>query len=161
MKRKLIELFNQALADEWLSYYCFWIGAKVMVGPMRDEIAKEMDEMATEKLKHAGILVDKIMELGGTPVLAPKDWHKTSNCIYEVPRDFSVKAILFQNIKREQCAVDAYKKLISFTKNKTSFESEILSDILEEEIEQKDHLINMVEHLEEKTCAQKNLKKDT
>ncbi len=155
MEKKLIELLNQSLADEWLSYYCFWIGAKVMVGPMRDEIAKELEEMATEELRHAGILVDKIIVLGGVPVLAPKDWHKISNCGYEAPADFSVKAILFQNIKNEQRAVDAYKKLISFAKGKTSFEHEIIANILEEEIEQKDYLINMVEHLEEKTSEGK------
>ena len=151
VSKKLIELLNQALADEWLSYYCFWIGAKVMVGQMRDEIAKELEEMATEELKHAGVLADKIIGLGGTPVLTPKDWHKIANCTYEAPKDFSVKSILFQNIKSKQRAVDAYKTLISFTKGKTSFNHEILSDILEEEIEQKDYLINMVEHLEEKT----------
>ncbi len=150
MEKKLIELLNQSLADEWLSYYCFWVGAKVMVGHMRDEIAKELEEMATEELKHAGILVDKIIGLGGTPVLAPKDWHKIANYSYESPKDFSVKSILFQNIKSKQSSVDAYKKLISFTKNRTSFENAILSDILEEEIEQKDYLINMVEHLEKK-----------
>jgi len=155
MEKKLIELLNQSLADEWLSYYCFWIGAKVMVGPMRDEIAKELEEMATEELRHAGILVEKVIELGGIPVLAPKDWHKISNCGYEAPADFSVKAILFQNIKNEQRAVDAYKKLISFAKGKTSFEHEIIANILEEEIEQKDYLINMVEHLEEKTSEGK------
>lgn len=160
MEKKLIDLLNQALADEWLSYYGFWIGAKVMVGQMRDEIAKELEEMTTEELKHAGILVDKIIGLGGTPVLAPKDWHKISNCGYEAPADFSVKAILFQNIKSKQRAVDAYKKLISFAKNKTSFGSEILSDILEEEIEQKDYLINMVEHLEAKETANKDVKKE-
>ena len=118
MKRKLIELLNQVLADEWLSYYCFWVGAKVMVGHMRDEIAKELEEMATEELKHAGILADKIIELGGTPVLTPKDWHKIANCSYEFPKDFSVKSILFQNIKSKQSSVDAYKELISFTKGK-------------------------------------------
>jgi bacterioferritin len=150
MEKKLIELLNQALADEWLSYYGFWIGAKVMVGQIRDEIAKELEEMATEELKHAGILVDKIIELGGAPVLAPKDWHKISNCDYEAPEDFSIRAILFQNIKREQKAVDAYKNLINFAKCKTSFECGVLSDILEEEMEQKDFLINMVEHLEKK-----------
>ncbi|MBU0533834.1 MAG: ferritin [Candidatus Omnitrophica bacterium] len=150
MERKLIELLNQALADEWLSYYCFWIGAKVMVGHMRDEIAKELEEMATEELKHAGILADKIIELGGTPVLTPKDWHKIANCSYEVPKDFSVKSILFQNIKSKQSAVDAYKELISFSKGKTSCNHESLANILEEEIEQKDYLINMVEHIAKK-----------
>jgi len=26
---KLIELLNKALADEWLAYYQYWVGAKV------------------------------------------------------------------------------------------------------------------------------------
>ncbi len=160
MERRFIELLNQAFADEWLSYYCFWIGAKVMVGPMRDEIAKEIAEMATEELRHAGILVDKIIELGGTPILAPKDWHKIANCGYEEPADFSVKAILFQGIKRKQSAVDAYKKLVSFMKSKTSFEHETIANILEEEIEQKDYLINIVEHLEAKETGNKDVKKE-
>jgi bacterioferritin len=160
MEKKLVELLNQILADEWLSYYCFWVGAKIMVGPMRDEIAKELEEMAAEELKHAGILVERIIELGGTPVLAPKDWHKISNCAYETPKDFSVRAILFQNIKREQCAVDAYKKFLSFAKGRTSLEHEVIANILEEEIEQKDHLISIVEHFEEKTAARETPKKE-
>ena len=37
---KLIEMLNKALADEWLAYYQYWVGAKVVKGPMREgEIA--------------------------------------------------------------------------------------------------------------------------
>lgn len=149
-KRKLVELLNKVLADEWLAYYRYWIGAKVMVGEMKESVAAELEEIATDELKHADMLVGRIIELGGTPILNSKDWHKRSNCGYEVLASLSVKAILFQNIKSEQCAIDVYKKLTNLTKSKDSASYEILVGILEEEIEQKDDLINILEHLEMK-----------
>jgi bacterioferritin len=147
-KKKLLELLNKALADEWLSYYKYWIGAKVIVGKMKEQVATELEEMATAELKHAGMLVDKIIKLAGTPILKPKDWCKTANCSYDVPKAFSIKTVLFQNIKSEQCTIDAYKKLVNITKRKKPTISELLKSILEEEIEHKDDLINMVEHME-------------
>ena len=154
-KKKLIELLNKALADEWLAYYRYWIGAKVIVGDMKEPVAAELEEMATDELKHADMLVGRIIRLGGTPILKPRDWHKMTNCSYEAPEDFSLKMILFQNIKSEQCLIDAYKKLVTLAKDKDAGTYEILVNILEEEIEQKDDLINILEHLEVKNSEQK------
>ncbi len=39
---QLIELLNKALADEWLAYYQYWIGAKVAKGPMRGAVVAEL-----------------------------------------------------------------------------------------------------------------------
>lgn len=44
--KKLIELLNKVLADEWLAYYQYWIGAKVVMGPMRGTVAGELMEHA-------------------------------------------------------------------------------------------------------------------
>jgi len=33
--KELVELFNRAIADEWLAYYQYWVGALVVKGPMR------------------------------------------------------------------------------------------------------------------------------
>ena len=33
----LIKVLNKALADEWLAYYQYWVGAKVAKGPMRGQ----------------------------------------------------------------------------------------------------------------------------
>ena len=35
---KLLEMLNAALSEEWLAYYQYWIGARLMEGPMRSEI---------------------------------------------------------------------------------------------------------------------------
>lgn len=149
-KKELIKSLNKALADEWLSYYRYWIGAKV-IEEDKDSIAAELGEMATAELKHAGILADQIVGTGETPILKPSDWQKMANWAYEIPKDFSPKSILFQNIKSKQCAVEVYKKLVNCTKHKDASLSGVLLNILEEEIEQKDDLINMMEHLEGKS----------
>ena len=73
---ELINLLNKALADEWLAYYQYWIGAKVVKGPMKDAVISELDLHATEELTHANLLVTRIVQLGGTPVLTPEDWTK-------------------------------------------------------------------------------------
>lgn len=39
---KLVEMLNAALAEEWLVYYQYWVGAKVMEGPMHSEIEPEL-----------------------------------------------------------------------------------------------------------------------
>ena len=31
---KVLELLNKAFADEWLAYYQYWLGSKVVAGPM-------------------------------------------------------------------------------------------------------------------------------
>ena len=37
---KLLTQLNKALADEWLAYYQYWVGAKVAVGRMRGIIPR-------------------------------------------------------------------------------------------------------------------------
>ena len=39
---ELLTLLNRAFADEWLAYYQYWLGAKVVKGPMKDAVAAEL-----------------------------------------------------------------------------------------------------------------------
>jgi len=34
--QQLLSLLNKAFADEWLAYYQYWLGAKVVKGPMKE-----------------------------------------------------------------------------------------------------------------------------
>lgn len=136
----LIETLNRALADEWLAYYQYWLGAKIVEGPLRDVAQKEFDEHATEELNHANMLIDRILQLGGTPVLKPTDWDKITNCGYETPTDPHIKKLLAQNIKGEQCAIDVYKKLVDMTRGKDDITYHIAFEILRDEIEHEDDL---------------------
>ena len=144
---KLLELLNKALADEWLAYYQYWVGAKIAVGPMRNAVAAELSEHAGEELGHAELLVERILQLGGTPILNPQDWFKLTNCGYEAPSDPSVERLLEQNIKGEQCAIRVYDELIGFVKDKDVITYNMVSKILEDEVKHEFELQSLLEDI--------------
>ena len=137
---KLVELLNKALADEWLAYYQYWIGAKVAAGPMRGAVTVELEEHAAEELGHALMLVERILTLGGTPLLSPQNWFEMTNCGYETPEDPYVGVLLEQNIEGEQCAIKVYKELMDFTEGIDPVTYEMALQIMMDEIEHEEDL---------------------
>ncbi|MCX8195183.1 MAG: ferritin-like domain-containing protein [Candidatus Micrarchaeota archaeon] len=132
---EIIKMLNKALADEWLAYYQYWVGALVVKGPMRPEVQAELSEHANEELGHAKMLAERIIQLGGTPILNPAEWMKNSNCGYDEPKDEHVLKVLEQNIKGEQCAIETYSnmlKKIMVEKDPITFH--LVRKILEDEV---------------------------
>lgn len=148
--KDLLENLNKALADEWLAYYQYWIGAQVVKGQMRDAIEKELLQHAEEELKHANMLVKRILQLGGVPLLDPQEWFKKTTCGYLAPKEFSQKEILAQNIKGERCAIGVYNNLLKKVKGKDEITYNMILDILEEEVEHEDDLEKLQEDLNSK-----------
>jgi bacterioferritin len=145
---KLLDLLNKALADEWLAYYQYWIGAKVVKGPMKDAVTAELTLHATEELSHAELLSTRIVQLGGTPVLSPDEWSKITNCGYDAPEDPYVEVILDQNIKGEQCAIHTYNKLMDITREADPVTYNIVLQIITDEVEHEEDLAALKEDLE-------------
>ncbi len=142
---KLVELLNKAYADEWLAYYQYWVGAKVVAGPMKEALIAELIQHAADELRHADMLTARIIQLGGTPILNPKDWYKFTQCGYEPPEDPYVRPVLEQNIKGEQCAIDVYKKLLETIKDKDPVTYNIVLQILQDEVEHEEDLQSLLE----------------
>ena len=144
----LLKLLNAAYASEWLAYYQYWLGAKLIKGPMKDAVAAELDLHATEELNHAQWLSGRIIQLGGTPILSPQEWAAVSPCTYESPSDPYVAKLLDQNIAGEQCAISAYKALMDVTKDKDMITYNLALKILEQEVEHEEDLQSLREDLE-------------
>jgi bacterioferritin len=145
---ELINLLNQSLSDEWLAYYQYWVGAKVVKGPMKDAVIAELTLHATEELGHAELLATRIIQLGGTPVLSPEEWSKLTNCGYDAPTDAYVEEILNQNIKGEQCAIKVYSELLDTTRVGDPVTYNIILTILSQEVEHEEDLSALKEDLE-------------
>ena len=145
---KLLNLLNKALADEWLAYYQYWIGAKVVKGPMKDAVIAELTIHATEELSHAELIVTRIVQLGGTPVLSPDKWLKITNCGYDAPEDPYVEVVLDQNIKGEQCAIRTYSELLDITREADPVTYNIILTIISQEVEHEEDLSALKEDLE-------------
>jgi len=132
---KLIQMLNEALSEEWLAYYQYWIGSRIMEGPMRSEIEPELLLHATQEFNHATLVVTRIIQLGGIPVLHPKDWFTLARCEYEAPTDPYVEVVLEQNLKGERCAIQRYKEIADFTNGKDHTTHQMATTILNEELE--------------------------
>jgi bacterioferritin len=145
---ELLGMLDRAYASEWLAYYQYWLGAKLIKGPMKDAVAAELTLHATEELNHATLLAGRIIQLGGTPVTDPKKWFDLTPCPYDAPDDPYVVALLDQNIAGEQCAISAYKQLMDATKDKDMVTYNLALTILEQEVEHEEDLQSLREDVD-------------
>jgi bacterioferritin len=137
---KLVGMLNAALSEEWLAYYQYWIGARLMEGPMRSEIEPELLLHADQELGHAVLVVNRIIQLGGTPVINPMDWPKHAGCAYAEPSDPYIEVILQQNLDGERCAIQRYQEIADFTNGKDHSTHQMAVQILNDELEHENDL---------------------
>jgi bacterioferritin len=144
---EIINRLNEALAEEWLAFYQYWIGARLMVGPMRGEIEPELLLHASQELNHAVLVVNRIIQLGGTPILTPEDWFKYARCKYAPPIDPYIEVILQQNLEAERCAIQRYQEIASLTNGKDFSTYQIAVTILNEELEHEEDIQSWIEDI--------------
>lgn len=137
---EIISLLNKAYADEWLAYYQYFIEAKVVKGIMKDAAITELTQHATDEMRHATMVADRILQLGGTPLLHPKDWFTHTNCGYDAPENFDVVAVLNDAIKGEQCAISTYSSIADLVKDKDIITYNMVNQILADEVEHEEDL---------------------
>ena len=148
--KELLKLLNKALADEWLAYYQYWACSKVAVGRMRGIIAGELAEHAKEELEHAEKLAERILQLGGTPLINPDQWKKEANCSYDEPSNPNTRKLVEQNIKGEQCAIGVYSSLLKLVEGKDPVTAHLVLEILEDEVEHEEDLEAILEDMKTK-----------
>jgi len=145
---RLLNLLNKALSDEWFAYYKYWLGAKVAKGPMKEAVMAELIQHSADELRHADMLAQRIIQLGGTPVESPKQWYELTNCGYDPPSDPYVRPLLEQNIKGEQCAIQVYNALLKETKDGDPVTYNMVLQILQDEVMHEEDLQALLEDLD-------------
>ena len=146
--KTLIGVLNKAYSDEWLAYYQYWIGAKVVKGPMKEAVIAELVQHAADELRHADMLAMRIIQLGGVPITSPKGWYDHTNCGYDGPEDPLVMKLLLQNVKGEQCAISVYNAMMNETKDSDPVTYNMALQILSDEVEHEEDLQALQEDIE-------------
>lgn len=140
----LIRVLNEAYAEEWLAYYQYWIGAKLVTGQFKKGVEEEFLEHAKEELEHADMLANRILQLGATPVINFDELSKLAKCKYESPVNEDSLSLVTQNLDSERCAIGRYQGIceICFGKDHETFRiaEYILKQELEHEQEMEDFL---------------------
>ncbi len=134
---KLLNLLVKNASAELTTYYYYTILRANLIG-LEGEGIKEIAETARiEDRNHFEALMPRIYELGGSLPNCMKEFHDLSACppanLPENPND--AKAILGILVQAERCAVYGYNKLCNMTIGKDHRTYELVSAILNEEIE--------------------------
>lgn len=132
---ELVRILNEAFAEEWLAYYQYWIAARIAAGQMRGSVVHEFKNHAKEEREHAEMLAERIIQLGGTPILNPDDWSKVAKCRYEVPNKDDTKALVDQVLSAERCAIGRYQGICDMCFGKDYETFRISEYILKQEID--------------------------
>lgn len=141
----IVKLLEQAFADEWLAYYQYWVGAKVVKGPMKESVIAELTQHAADELRHATMVADRLIQLGSSPLLHPDEWQKRTNCGYDAPLDAYVRKVIDQNIAGERCAISVYRKLMEVTREVDFITYNMVLQILQDEVEHEEDLQALAE----------------
>jgi len=143
----LIKTLRTAFADEWSAAYQYWVGAKIAKGLNRSAVVAELLQHFNEELTHANMIADRIIQLGGTPVMYPIEWSKIGGCKYDAIKSVMVDSILIENIKGEQCAIGFYNDLLKKVAGKDFLTYEMVTKILADEVMHEQDLMSLQEDL--------------
>ena len=112
---ELIKLLNKALAEEELASYQYWIAVGLLQGKSRTKLEMEFNQHADDERDHDLKVKNRIIELGGIPVLSPMEWNDIADCKYDIPVEpFDCEVLCQQNVAAEQCAIKRYQEIIDF-----------------------------------------------
>jgi bacterioferritin len=127
---------QQAYADEWLAHYQYWVAAQWLRGIDADTLRQVLLRQAMDELQHAEKLAQRIIQLGGEPLLDFNLLLKTSRCGYMAPpKDpTDIKRVIEDVLKSEACAIKFYNEMVKKYRETDYVTHEIFEDLLEDEV---------------------------
>ena len=142
-REEILRLLNESLATEWvcvLRYYRHYYRAK---GMLVDAVKGEVLEHAQQEMEHAGMLSERIVQLGGEPDLDPDTLTARAHAEYKEGDD--LRDMVKENLIAERIAIDSYRELILWVGDKDSTTRRMLEDILAQEEEHADEFADLLQ----------------
>jgi bacterioferritin len=134
--QEVISDLNKAYADEWLAHYQYWLTAQWIRGMDADTLKEVLLQQSVDELGHAETLANRIIQLGGTPVMQFDQLTATSKCGFkEPPSDpANLKQVIKDVLDAEACAIESYNELSEKYRTTDIVTKEIFEDLLEDEV---------------------------
>ena len=123
-KKKLIEELNHALTTEYQAYIQYLSHADIQKGFDGEAVRALLTHISEEELKHAKMLRERIVALGGTPSMDI------------APRKNAVKPaeVLKINIQEEVDAIEMYSRILKLIDREDVMLEHEIRHILKDEI---------------------------
>jgi bacterioferritin len=139
------KVLNDALATEIvcvLRYKRHYFMAKgIHAGPVKDEFL----EHAGDEQRHADMISERIVQLGGAPDLAPEGLHARSHTEY-VEGDTLVDMIK-EDLVAERIAIDSYREMATYFSKFDTTTRKMIEAIQADEEDHADDLADLLDRL--------------
>jgi bacterioferritin len=134
--QEVISDLNKAYADEWLAHYQYWLTAQWIRGMDADTLKQVLIQQSADELTHAETLANRIIQLGGTPVMQFDQLTATAKCGFkEPPSDpANLKQVVQDVLAAEACAIESYNELSEKYRTTDIVTKEIFETLLEDEV---------------------------
>lgn len=141
--KEVVEVLNTVLASElvcnlrYLSHYHLATGFK------GKQAAAEFLQHAAEELVHAGLVAERITELGGVPNFDPQGMIERSHSEFRVSR--TLPEMLQEDLFAERAAIEIYGEIIRWVGDRDSTTRRMMETILAKEEEHAHDLAELIQ----------------
>ena len=143
--QEVISDLNKAYADEWLAHYQYWLTAQWIRGMDADTLKEVLLQQSADELNHAETLANRIIQLGGTPVMQFDQLTATAKCGFKEPpsNPADLKQVIKDVLDAEACAIESYNELSEKYRTTDIVTKEIFEDLLEDEVKDEEKWENI------------------
>jgi bacterioferritin len=128
-----IDILNEALATELVCILRYKFHSIAAQGIHSESVKEEFATHAEEEEQHAGMIAERIDQLGGKPNFNPEGLLTRSSTQY-VEGD-SLTSMIEENLVAERIAIETYREMIRFFSNRDPTTRKMLETILAKEEE--------------------------
>lgn len=147
---EVIKMLCKILADEYVSYYAYFAGAKNIRGENWMDVKQEFEQHAEDERGHFESVFDRLYQLGYYNKDLLKDIESNCGYYWDVDTMEPKKAAEIAKVA-EQKAVEAYEKLLAYLHEQSADKMDYVTEKLaKEHLEtEQDHLQDMERLVEE------------
>ncbi len=145
-REAILAQLRKAYLDELLAFYSYWVTAIVAEGWHGEELKEHFQREAMEELGHAKKLAQRILELGGDPVVAPSEWEGNANAPWTPPRGDRADAdgMVKDQLEAERKAIEVYHRLAQLAFGKDPVTYKLATELLEDEVGHEEFLESLL-----------------
>lgn len=137
---RIIEMLNQGIAAEVNDAYRYLLLSKLAAGVHSRPVAELFARTAEHEWGHASLLMERVAQLGGDPMVSPSEASERSYADYKPPpKELSdVRAMVLDSLEGERAAIRFYRELFDVTREGDPVTAQIARDALADEIDDED-----------------------
>lgn len=149
VRDEVVQMLKRAYADEMLAFHFYWYISIYMRGLAPVTVADTFKGFATDELKRAELIADRLNQLGEYAFSDPAEWLKNTNIGTIEPTEYlTYKKAVEKAMEIEGIVIEHYNKIMQKVHGKDFVTYELINDLLAEEVKEEQELEDMLTQLE-------------